>query len=143
MGRFELTDKPQKHDLDLIQMVQQARMQNDDQAQPSQISAVYWIEAKAPNPQPTPRAGALVIATKIDAVDALWAKVKAATEAGELGYKAKVSTSPGRDQGMASDRLIHVRVADGTDEAAIQRVRAKLRDLGITADVPFVPDHPA
>jgi hypothetical protein len=138
-----MTDKPPKHDMDLIEMVQRARMKNDDQAQPSQISAVYWIEAKAPNPQLTPRAGALVIATQVNSVDDLWAQVKAATEAGDLGYKAKVSTAPGRDQGMASDRLIHVRVADGTDAADLQRVRAKLHQLGITGEVPFVPDQPA
>ncbi len=32
--------------LDLIRMVQQARMAHDAQAKPSQVAAVYWIEAK-------------------------------------------------------------------------------------------------
>lgn len=134
-------DKPDKMNLDLIQMVQQARMMNDDQATPSEVSAVYWIEAKAPNPQPTPRAGALVINTTVDEVDALWEQVKAATVRGELGYKAKVSTSPGRDQNRSDARLIHVRVADVNDKAAVDRVRAALAGLGITGEVPLLPDH--
>ena len=45
-----------KLDLDLIQMVQNARMLHDASAKPSQIKAVYWIEAKCESCQlPTPR----------------------------------------------------------------------------------------
>jgi hypothetical protein len=121
-----------KLDLDLIQMVQRARMMNDDTAQPSQVSAVYWIEAKAPDPAPTPRAGKWIIPTTVDVVDNLWAQVKAATEAGELGYKAKVSTSPGKEQGHSAARLIHVRVADSDDAAEVKRVRVALEKLGAT-----------
>jgi len=129
-----------KMDLDLIQMVQRARMMNDDNAQPSQVSAVYWIEAKAPDPQPTSRAGAWVIATHVDEIDAQWAKVKAATEAGTLGYKAKASTSPGKRQGRASDRLIHVRVADSADKDEVRRIGQKLLSMGLPDDMTYVPD---
>ncbi len=122
-----------KHDLDLIQMVQRARMMNDDDAQPSQVSAVYWIEAKAPNPNPTPRAGKWIVPTTVDVVDTLWEKVKQATENGELGYKAKVSTSPGKEQGHSDARLIHVRMADSDDTAELERVRVVLEALGATA----------
>lgn len=117
-------------DLDLIQMVQRARMLNDAAAQPSQVSAVYWIEAKAPGAAPTPRAGKWVIPTTVDVVDALWAQVKRATEAGELGYKAKVSTAPGKAQGRADARVIHVRVADSDAADDVERVRAALVRLG-------------
>ncbi|MEO0563316.1 MAG: putative phosphothreonine lyase domain-containing protein [Chloroflexota bacterium] len=123
-----------KMDLDLIQMVQRARMMNDNTAQPSDISAVYWIEAKAPNPSPTPRAGKWEIHTHVDEVDALWAKVKAATEAGELGYKSKVSTSPGKDQANANARIIHIRCSDSADEADLERVRVKLHEIGVADD---------
>jgi hypothetical protein len=121
-----------KLDLGLIQMVQRARMMNDANAKPSEVSAVYWIEAKAPDPNPTSRAGKWIVPTTVDVVDALWAKVKAATEGGELGYKAKVSTAPGKEQGHASARLLHVRVADSDAAADVERVRAALEALGVT-----------
>jgi len=128
-----------KLDLDLIQMVQRARMMNDNDAQPSQVSAVYWIEAKAPNPNPTPRAGKWIVPTTVDVVDALWEKVKEATENGELGYKAKVSTAPGKEQGRSDGRLIHVRVADSDDTAEVERVRVVLAALG-AADLRYERD---
>jgi hypothetical protein len=127
--------------IDLIQMVQRARMQHDTDAQPSQLSAVYWIEAKAPEAHPTPRAGAIVIPTTLTDVDALWAKLKAATESGELGYKSKVSTSPGKGQGHPDDRMIHLRVADCDDAADINRVREALRRLGLVGDYALLRDH--
>lgn len=126
-------------DLDLIAMVQRARMNHDDHAQPSQVSAVYWIEAKAPNASPTPHAGAWVIPTRVTEVDALWAKVKTATEAGKLGYKSKVSTSPAKEQGHPNERVVHVRVADSRDAADMQRVQDHLLALGID-NAHFVPD---
>ena len=46
--------------LDLIQMVQNARMLHDESAVPSTLPAVYWIEAKRPPgdcPAPTAYAG--------------------------------------------------------------------------------------
>ncbi|GAB4325915.1 MAG: hypothetical protein Kow00117_13440 [Phototrophicales bacterium] len=82
----------EKPDLDLIQMVQRARMQHDEQATPSQIQAVYWIEAKY-NASPTPRAGQWVCEVSPEQVDTVWEKIKQATQAGELGYKSKVSTA--------------------------------------------------
>jgi hypothetical protein len=86
---------PEKPDLDLINLVQRGRMAHDSSAKPSQISGVYWIEAKAPEdvPGPTPRAGSWRLTTTVDAVDDLWATVKTATEKGDLGYKSKVSTA--------------------------------------------------
>ncbi len=125
--------------LDLISMVQRARMAHDADAKPSDVSAVYWIEAKAPPtaPQPTPRAGMWIIPTTVQAVDALWAKIKTATEAGELGYKSKVSTSPAKKQGRADDRVIHVLTADSTDAADVQRVRDALRTLGLTQEIRY------
>ncbi|MEO0561552.1 MAG: hypothetical protein AAF125_05540 [Chloroflexota bacterium] len=42
---------------DLMQLVQHARMMNDNTAQLSNISAVFWIEAITPDPTSTPHAG--------------------------------------------------------------------------------------
>ena len=126
---------PDKPNLDLIQMVQQARMAHDRAATPSAVSAVYWIESKplTSTPLPMPRAGEWVIETTLTEVDALWDKIKAATEKGELGYKSKVSTSPAKGQADPAARVIVVRTVDADDAADVARVEAALKNMGITA----------
>lgn len=120
--------------LDLIHMVQRGRIVHDSETQPSQVSGVYWIEARAPenHPGPSPRAGYWRLDTSLEHVDAVWMKIKAATEAGELGYKAKVATAS-RDP--ASDlRAIHVLTYDSADQADVDRVRAALESLNIPGE---------
>lgn len=123
-------DKP---NLDLIGMVQRARMTNDSEAKPSQVSAVYWIEAKpatnSDTPAPTPRAGHWLIRTTLSEADALWAQIKAATESGQLGYKSKVATA---SRTNADERVIHVMTYDADDAADVERVRAALARMGYT-----------
>ena len=129
-------DKP---DLDLIAMVQRARMQHDEQAIPSQVPAVYWIEAvpEVRGRAPTSRAGRWVIPTSVQEVDALWALIKQATKAGRLGYKSKVSTAA-RELGMdRDDRVIHVATYDAEDAADVERVRQALRELGIRGQIEY------
>lgn len=126
-----MSDKP---NLDLIAMVQNARMKHDAAAQPSQVSAVYWIEAKRQQgdyPAPTSRAGYWRIETTVQAVDALWRTIRQATEAGDLGYKAKVSTAPASGQTAPDARVIHVLTYDSDDSADVERVGQALRGLGI------------
>jgi hypothetical protein len=132
------TDKNQP-DLDLISMVQRARMQHDASATPSQVSGVYWIESK-PRVEitPTSRAGEWVIETDLDAVDALWSRIKQATEDGILGYKAKVSTAPRGREKPLTQRVILVRTVDADDAADVARVRASLTALGVTGDLRYV-----
>jgi hypothetical protein len=115
--------------LDLIAMVQRARLAHDANATPSQVAAVYWIEVKrmGEGAAPTPRAGQYIIKTTVDAVDALWATIKAATERGDLGYKSKVSTASRR--GQPNERLIYVLTYDADDTADVERVGAALRAL--------------
>jgi hypothetical protein len=128
-----MSDSP---NLDLIQRVQAARMQHDKNAQPSQISGVYWIEAKAIEfPVPTPRSGQWIIMTTLAEVDHLWAKVKEANEAGQLGYKSKVSTAVAPGQTDPNARLIYVCTCDSADEADVLRVGEALRTLGITDEL--------
>ncbi len=116
--------------LDLIQMVQQARMQHDAEATPSDVTAVYWIEVKCPtSPPPTAHSGRWVRQVPIAAVDALWERIKTATEAGQLGYKAKVATAP-RSGGAADVRMIQVCTVDRNDAADVARVRAALAGFG-------------
>ncbi len=133
----------EKPNLDLIRMVQAARMQHDDTALPSQVGGVYWIEAKRKtghDTAPTSRAGQWVIPTTLSEVDALWLKIKQATEAGLLGYKSKVSTAAGPGQTDPDSRLICVRTYDSADDADVQRVRDALRALGITGDIRYEAD---
>jgi len=127
-------EKPKPPDLDLINMVQQARMMHDREALPSNMSAVYWIEAKplAPMPELTSRAGQWLIETTADDVDDLWIKIRDATEAGRLGYKSKVSTTAAKGQTKASDRLIIVRTYDADDSADALRIQTVLREFGVT-----------
>jgi len=118
--------------LDLIRMVQQARMAHDAQAKPSQVNAVYWIEAKPlaeDAPAPTPRAGEFLIETNVEAIDALWDKIREATQRGVLGYKSKAATVSRTDDPRA--RLIVVRTVDADDEHDRARVRDALADIGI------------
>jgi len=128
-------DKPKPPDLDLIHMVQQARMMHDREAVPSNMSVNYWIESKPliPVPDVTARAGEWLIKTTSYEVDELWAKIRQATEAGLLGYKSKVSTSPAKGQTQATDRLIVVRTYDADDSADTLRIQTVLREIGVTA----------
>jgi hypothetical protein len=110
-------------------MVQRARMLHDAEAVPSQTTAVYWIEAKPSreSPAPTVRAGAWIMETTAQEVDALWAVIKDATRAGSLGYKSKVATAS--HTGSPNARVMHVCTVDGDDAADVERVRQALVEL--------------
>lgn len=125
--------------LDLIALVQAARKTYDAGAQPSQVHAVYWIEAdrEADGPGPTARAGSWVIETNAGEIDGLWAIIRKATREGTLGYKARALTAP-RTGGPASPRReIHVVTHDADDKADVERVRAALEALGIQAQMAY------
>jgi hypothetical protein len=139
-----MDDQP---NLDLIRKVQQARAQHDADAQPSQAAGVYWIEAKpaitgaAPSLRAaTPRAGHWLIRTTVREVDADWARIKAATESGALGYKSKVATAARLREARehTSERVIHVMTYDASDAPDVARVGEALRALGYT-DITYEP----
>lgn len=121
---------PDKLDQALINRVQQARRAHDAQVRPSQISGVYWIDAHAPQavPGPTARAGAWVARVPLAQVDAFWQRIKAETEAGKLGYKARIATASRDAQPV---RLVHVMVADSADQALVARVHTALQALSL------------
>ena len=125
--------------LDLIQMVQRARLLHDQSARPSDYSAVYWIEAKrqaGDYPAPTAKAGEWRVTLPAAEVDVVWERVKALTAQGELGYKSKVST-----QGPSNrdERLLCVRTYDAGDSADVRRIGDALRKLGLSG-LTYVPD---
>ncbi|MBX3063472.1 MAG: DUF1917 domain-containing protein [Anaerolineae bacterium] len=117
--------------LDLIQMVQRARMQHDADALPSQTQINYWIEVKRQTEGSTPTAntGQWVLVCSLDQVDALWTTVKTATEQGKLGYKSKVAVISRQNPAGC---VIYVRTYDADDLDDRARVYRALRDLGIT-----------
>ena len=128
------SDKPNDLNLDLIQMVQKARMMHDETARPSDIPAVYWIEAKGPAgdyPPPTSNAGEWRIPLTAETVDAVWEQVKRATAAGKLGYKSKVSTRPAAGQSHPEERLLCVRSYHAGDQADVERIKQALLDMGL------------
>ena len=128
-----MSEKGDPINMDLINMVQNARMQHDNEATPSQVPGVYWIEAKRKSgdyPAPTPRTGEWHIPTTVDKVDEQWASIKAATQAGKLGYKSKVSTAPAQGQAHREQRLICVRTYDADDNDDVARVKSELEGLG-------------
>ena len=124
-------NKPSKLNMDLINMVQNARMMHDNEAIPSKVPGVYWIEAKNPNPshQPTPRSGEFRINTTLDLVDEQWAIIKQATENGTLGYKSKVSTAPTDGIPHGKQRMICIRTYDADDATDTERIQTKLSEL--------------
>ena len=131
-------------DLDLIDMVQKARMLHDETALPSDYTAVYWIEAKrraGDFPAPTAYAGEWRVKLLAETVDAVWEAVKALTVAGQLGYKSKVSTRPAAGQAGPEERMICARTYDARDQADVARVRAALQRLGLN-DLEYVADKP-
>ncbi|MFN8451453.1 MAG: DUF1917 domain-containing protein [Anaerolineae bacterium] len=134
-----MSDQP---DLDLIRRVQQARAAHDAQAQPSQVAAVYWIEAhrQGEGDPPTPRAGFWLISSTVGDVDAHWAIIKSATRSGRLGYKSRVATA-GRTH--PDERVIHVMTSDADDADDVARVGALpcARSASPTSPITRPPDR--
>ena len=141
-----MADDNNQPNLDLINMVQNARMMHDQTARPSDYSAVYWIEAKrqaGDYPQPTPNTGEWRVTIHMDQVDTIWETVRTATVAGKLGYKSKVSTRPAAGQTRPEDRLLCVRTYNADDSNDVERVKQALLDLGIEATLHYVRDKEA
>lgn len=134
-------EKPAKLNMDLINMVQNARMMHDKEAIPSKVPGVYWIESKNPNPanKVTPRTGEFRFSTTVDEVDAQWQIIKEATESGKLGYKSKVSTSPTDGKPHSNQRVMCIRTYDADDTDNCERIKAQLALLGFE-DVSYERD---
>lgn len=134
--------KPEKPNLDLIKMVQKARMMHDNEVIPSQVDGVYWIEAKDQSntaQAPTAQAGQWTLNIDAQKVDAVWQIIKQATEQGQLGYKSKVSTAS-RNRGVVDTRLIYVRTYDKNDGEDVKRIRDMLAELGIAGNWDYQAD---
>lgn len=75
------------------------------------------------------RAGKWMLFCSVNTVDEIWGTVAKATANNELGIAAKVATR--RDDDYREERLICVYTADFADSADVERVAAKLKQLGL------------
>ncbi len=108
-----------------------------DDRRPSQVAERYWLYAERRDPEKYPdhgpRGGKWLIFVKTAEIDEWWTKIRAATEAGQLGSSAKVSTA--KENPNAKDPkagVICVYTHDVDDVADCRRVREALRGLGVT-----------
>jgi len=119
--------------------------QNYEDANPSEVADVYWLYAerkKGRYPEPTPRAGKWLIFAPLDSLDEVWAKIKEATEEGELGGSSKVGTArPHPNATNPNSRVICVYTYDWKDEKDVRRVRDELKKLGIRNKIPYKSDE--
>lgn len=117
---------------------------NPDPRNPSTVTESYWLYAfreAGDYPEPTERSGKWLIFVSAVRVDALWRKIKQATEAGKLGGVSKVAT--GKSSPLSNDsrsRVICVYSYDWTDEEDVRRIRRALRKLGVRWRIPYKAD---
>ena len=116
-----------------------------DNRNPSKVTDVYWIYAerkKEVYPEATIRSGKWLIFVSPGRLDALWRKIKYATENGKLGYESKTTTAkPNSLAGKSRQKVICVYTYDWTDEEDVRRVRSELKKLGIVWRIPYKSDQ--
>jgi hypothetical protein len=111
---------------------------------PSTVTAKYWIRAEAPVnvKRPGDRVGKWLLFTNLDGHDKVWEKIRAATEAGDLGCRAKAATArPNPLKGSSNALLTCVYTCDYQDLDDVQRVLAALRGLGFGGRLVYKTDE--
>jgi hypothetical protein len=112
---------------------------------PSKVTDEYWLHAKPATgrgPLPTERSGKWLLFVPLLNIDAMWSRIKCATEQGTLGFASKVATAkPNPNATNSWVRLICVYTYDWTDKADVMRVRDELRTLGVTSRIRYKADQ--
>jgi hypothetical protein len=114
-------------------------------SKPSDVTEVDWIYAACrvgSYPPATRRSGKWMVMLEIGQVDAVWARIKAATEEGRLGRFSKVSTA--KPSPYAFDprtKVVCVYTYDSDDVGDVMRVRDELRRLGVTEKIGYKTDE--
>lgn len=102
---------------------------------PSCTTQMFWIVQDAPDILPLDiddeRAGKWLIFVDKPDVDRLWAQIRDATVAGNLGTSAKVSTAKENPDSRDERYVIYVFTGDWSDEADVMGVRETLRSFGV------------
>jgi Domain of unknown function (DUF1917) len=110
---------------------------------PSQFTGDYYLHATGPEPAEgtVRRPGKWLIFVSRNRVDALWDAVRRALKAGRLGHAAKVSTAlPHPESRDRKKHVVCVYTANEDDAAEVRRVRAALRELGVSWKIPYKSD---
>jgi hypothetical protein len=78
----------------------------------------------------------------LEELDAAWAKIRKATEAGLLGNSSKAATAlPNPNAADPTKRVICVYTYDSDDLDDVFRVRQALRHLGFDRPIPYKTDR--
>ena len=111
---------------------------------PSQSKDAYWIFAErqvGQYPEATDRSGKWLVFVPLEKIDAVWERIKQATEKGRLGDSAKVATARTNPNAVDQDKkVICVYTYDWHDRADVMRIREELRTLGIAWKIPYKAD---
>lgn len=112
---------------------------------PSRTTAVYWLFAErliGTYPAATERCGKWLIFVPVKNTDAVWERIRKATEEGRLGDCAKVAMAKSNPIAAGSSmKVICVYTYDWKDEEDVKRIRTELRMLGITWKIPYKSDE--
>jgi hypothetical protein len=111
---------------------------------PSKNTTEYWIYADGLGEgcyqEGQTYVGKWLISVRRGSVDEVWGRVRQATEVGQLGIAAKVSTS--RPSAYKSqDHVICVYTHDFRDKANVGEVLKRLREIGITGKLYYKSDQ--
>jgi len=113
-------------------------------AKPSEVTDVAWIHAENKSgeyPKPTARSGKWLVFVNATQIDEVWQRVKKALEEGRLGDSAKVATAkPHLRAANPNQKVICVYTYDSHDAEDVRRIREELRNLGMTAKMPYKED---
>ncbi len=110
---------------------------------PSEETGLPWVMAwrrQGEYPERGEKGGKWLIFVPLSDLDGVWAKVRHATEEGRLGGSSKAATACNPSFADPAGRVICVYTYDQTDEADVMRVRAELREVGITRKIPYKAD---
>lgn len=125
-------------------MASRKRTHLSSTAQPSTHKTDYWLWAERQQgayPEHSERGGKWMVFVRVEDVDRWWDVIKQATEEGRLGGAAKVATAMPNPHAISDrERVICVYTYDGLDKDDAMRVRASLRELGITWPISYKLD---
>ncbi len=111
--------------------------------EPSKVKTDEWLWAErkiGSYAQETANSGKWLIFLTTTQVDQVWSTIKQATQEGKLGEIAKVSTAKRTPDSRPNRHVICVYTYNWKDETDVHRIRAILRELGITWKIRYKAD---
>jgi Domain of unknown function (DUF1917) len=110
-----------------------------DERRPSQVADNNWIIALRGHAMSSYETnGKWLIHAQKEKIDNIWNIIALATEEGCLGSFSKVSTSALAFTARTDVHVICIYTYSSGDYDDVMRVRAMLRELGMTSSIPYV-----